>query len=161
MATRQRKPDPERSILESRAAPTAAKLRGIVRDIKDPNDLAEAGWGVVRPRLRPIDPQAMQPLLELREQQAGDLFKVFDESSAPAPGEPAVKWIHRNGATLDVVDPYKAIPYFLLLVRSPESITFESQYTLDMYWAVGRLLFPEPDDALYAEASGRTKPHMS
>ena len=152
MVARQRQPDPERSILENRVVPTTSTYRGVVRDIEDPNDLAEAGWGVVFARdcdqsIR----QALQPLLELREQQAGDLFKVFEGTSAPLPGEPAVKWINRNGATLDVVDPYNGIPYFLLLVGSPESITFEFQYTLDMYWAVGRLFFPEPDDyARYA-----------
>ena len=103
---------------------------------------------------RDCDPsirQALQPLVELRKKQAGDLFKVFEGASAPAPGEPAVKWINRNGATLDVVDPYNGIPYFLLLVGSPESISFEFQYTLDIYWAVGRLFFPTPDEyARYA-----------
>lgn len=143
LAARQRKPDPERSILESRAAPAAASLRGVVAEIEDANDLAEVGWGVVF--ARDCDPsirQTLQPLIELRRKQAGDLFKVFEGSSAPALGEPAVKWINRNGATLNVVDPDNGIPYFLLLVGSPESIAFEFQYTLDIYWAVGRLFFP-------------------
>jgi hypothetical protein len=86
---------------------------------------------------RDCDPSVrlgLQPLIELRKKQAGDLFKLFEGPSAPAPGEPAVKWINRNGATLDVVDPSNGIPYFLLLVGSPESITFEFQYTLDIYW---------------------------
>jgi hypothetical protein len=152
LVARQRRPDPERSALESRAAPDTAELRGVVREIDDPNDLAEVGWGVVF--ARDCDPsirQALLPLLELRKGQAGDLFEVFEGSSAPAPGEPAVKWINRNGARLDVVDPYNGIPYFLLLVGSPESIPFEFQYTLDIYWAVGRLFFPTPDEyARYA-----------
>ena len=152
MAARQRKPDPVRSILESRAAPATAGFRGVVAEIEDPNDLAEAGWGVVF--ARDCDPsirQALQPLVELRKKQAGDLFKVFEGSRAPALGEPAVRWINRNGATLDVVDPYNGIPYFLLLIGSPESIAFEFQYTLDIYWAVGRLFFPTSDEyARYA-----------
>jgi hypothetical protein len=143
MVAGQRKPDPVRSILESRAAAASPKLRGVIAAIDDPNDLAEAGWGIVFARdcdqsIR----QALQPLIELRKKQAGDLFKVFEGSGAPSPGEPAVKWINRNGATLDVVDPYNGIPYFLMLVGSPESIPFEFQYTLDIYWAVGRLFFP-------------------
>jgi hypothetical protein len=152
MAAGQRKPDPERSILESRAAPAAARLRGVVAEIDDPNDLAEVGWGIVFARdCNPSIRLALQPLLELRKKQAGDLFKVFEGPSAPALGEPAVKWINRNGATLDVVDPYNGIPYFLLLVGSPESIAFEFQYTLDIYWAVGRLFFPTSDEyARYA-----------
>jgi hypothetical protein len=152
MAARQRKPDPERSKLETRSALAAAGLRSVVAEIADPNDLAESGWGVVF--ARDCDPsirQALQPLIELRKKQAGDLFKVFEGSSAPAPDEPAVKWINRNGATLDVVDPNNGIPYFLLLIGSPESIAFEFQYTLDIYWAVGRLFFTTSDEyARYA-----------
>jgi len=148
----QRAPDPKRLVLESRVASDGSASRGVVRSIRDPNDLTEAGWGVVF--ARDCDPsvrQALQPLLELREKQAGVLFKVFEGSSAPAPGEPAVKWINRNGATLDVVDPYNGIPYFVLLIGSPESIPFEFQYTLDIYWAVGRLFFPRSADyARYA-----------
>jgi hypothetical protein len=127
--------------------------RGVIAEI-DPNNLAEAGWGILFARdcdqkIR----QALEPLLELRKKEVGALFKVFEGSSAPAPGEPAVKWINRNGATLDVVDPCNGIPYFLLLVGSPESIAFEFQYTLDIYWAVGRLFFPTSDEyARYAES---------
>ncbi|NOU11787.1 MAG: hypothetical protein HOO98_17465, partial [Nitrospira sp.] len=152
MAKREAQPNAERSSLESRTAPDAPKFRGVVREIDDPNNLAEAGWGVVFARdCAPAIRQALQPLIELRKKQAGDLFKLFEGASAPAPGEPAVKWINRNGATLDVVDPYKGIPYFLLLVGSPESIPFELQYTLDMYWAVGRLFFSTPEEyARYA-----------
>jgi hypothetical protein len=154
MSARHREPDPVRSILESRAAPASPKYRGVVVGIDDPNNLAEAGWGVVF--ARDCDPsirQAMEPLLELREKQAGGLFKVFEGTSAPAPSEPAVKWINRNGATLDVVDPYNGIPYFLLLIGSPKSIAFEFQYTLDIYWAVGRLFFPTSDEfARYARS---------
>jgi len=143
MAKREAMPDPERAILEGRVTPTTAKLRAVIGEINDPNDLAESGWGIVF--ARDCDPsirQALQPLVELRKKQASDLFWVFEGPSAPAPGESAVKWINRNGATLDVVDPYNGIPYFLLLVGSPESIPFEFQYTLDMFWAVGRLSFP-------------------
>lgn len=153
LAAREGKPDPERSILENRAAKSAVAF-GVVSEIQNPNDLAEAGWGIVF--ARDCDPsvrQALQPLLDQRKKQAGDLFKVFEGASAPAPGEPAAKWIARNGATLDVVDPHNGIPYFLLLVGSPESISFEFQYTLDIYWAVGRLFFPTSGEyARYAES---------
>src|SRR5262249_814274 len=70
MAGRQRKPDPVRSILESRAAPASAGFRGVVAEIEDPNDLAEVGWGVVF--ARDCDPsirQALQPLVDLRKKQ--------------------------------------------------------------------------------------------
>ncbi|MBX3347990.1 MAG: hypothetical protein KF747_04525 [Nitrospira sp.] len=152
MAKRETMPNGVRFSLETRAAPATAKLRGVVRDIEDPNNLAEAGWGILFARdCDPAIRQALQPLVELRKKQAGDLFKVFEGTSAPAPDELAVKWINRNGATLDVVDPYNGVPYYLLLVGSPESISFEFQYTLDIYWAVGRLYFPTPGEyARYA-----------
>jgi hypothetical protein len=152
LASLQRTPDAERSVLESRLTPAGTEVRGVISEIHDPNVLAEAGWGVVF--ARDCDPsicEALQPILELRRQEAGDLFKVFEGSSAPGPDESAVRWINRNGATLDVVDPNNGIPYYLMLVGSPESIPFEFQYTLDIYWAVGRLFFPSATDyARYA-----------
>jgi hypothetical protein len=141
MVARDRRPNKERSSLEARAVWI---FGGVVSEINDPNNLAETGWGVVF--ARDCDPsvrQALQPLLDLREQEAGDLFRVFEGGSAPAPGESAARWIARNGATLDVVDPHNGIPYYLLLVGSPEAIPFEFQYTLDIYWAVGRLFFAD------------------
>ncbi len=153
-AAREREPDPVRAILENRAAPDAANDRGCIREVGDPNDLAKSGWGIVF--ARDCDPsirQALAPLLDLRKKQAGPLFQVFEGSSAPAPGEPATKWINSNGARLEAVDPCNGIPYFLLLIGSPESIAFEFQYTLDIFWAVGRLSFPTSDEyARYAES---------
>jgi hypothetical protein len=135
-------PDPERTILEGRASPAGTAF-AVVSDIEDPNDLAETGWGVVFARdCDPAVRKALQPLLDQRQAQAGALFKIFEGPAAPAPDEPATKWIARNGATLDVVDPHNGIPYYLLLVGGPESIPFEFQYTLDIYWAVGRAFFP-------------------
>lgn len=153
MAKREAQPDPERSILQKRAAPSGAAF-GVVSEIQNPNDLAEAGWGVVFARdCDEATRDALKPLLEQRKKQAGDLFKVFEGPRAPAPGEAATKWIARHGATLDVVDPHNGIPYFLLLVGSPEAIPFEFQYTLDIYWAVGRLFFPSPEEyARYAKS---------
>ena len=158
MAKREAQPDPERSILQQRAGP-AEGAYGVVSEIQDPNCLAQAGWGVVfardcdKPTRDALKPLLEHRLEELRRQKAEDLFKVFEGPSAPAPGEAATKWIARNGATLDVVDPYNGIPYYLLLVGSPESIPFEFQYTLDIYWAVGRLFFPDPEEyARYARS---------
>ena len=42
---------------------------------RDPQDLASVGWGVVvPPDLDPAVLEALAPLLQLREEQAGDLF---------------------------------------------------------------------------------------
>ena len=152
MVAREALPDHEREVLESRAVPNSAMVRSVIGEINDPNDLAESGWGIVFARDCDLAiKQALQPLIELRKTQAGHLFKVFEGSSAPAPGEAAVSWINRNGATLAVVDPFNGIPYYLLLIGFPESISFEFQYKLDMYWAVGRLSFPSAEEyAQYA-----------
>jgi hypothetical protein len=154
MVARLRRPDPVRSILEDRAAAAAIGHRGVISEITDANELAEAGWGVIFARgCDPSIRQALQPLLELRQKQAGNLFKVFEGPSAPAPDESALQWINRLGARLDVVDPTNGIPYFLLLVGSPDALSFEFQYTLDIYWAVGRLAFVTVDEyARYSES---------
>jgi len=108
----------------------------------DPNDLAEAGWCVVFTKdADPALKQALEPLLKHREAQAGRLFKVFDGVSGFLPGDDARKWIERQGAGFDVVDPEHGVPVYVLLVGSPVEIPFEFQYALDLYWNVGRLHF--------------------
>jgi hypothetical protein len=37
------------------------------------------------------------------------------------------------------------VPFYLLLVASPEEIPFEFQYLLDIYGDVGQLRFDDPD----------------
>ena len=50
----------------------AEEASGRGRIVKDPNDLKQAGWGVVLPGDVPSEVMtALKPLLELREQQAG------------------------------------------------------------------------------------------
>ena len=49
-----------------------------------------------------------------------------------------------RGASFNPVSPTMGVPYYLLLVGSPQEIPFEFQYTLDIYWAVGRLHFDDP-----------------
>ena len=44
-----------------------------------------------------------------------------------------------------MVDPSKGIPYYVMIVASPEDISFEFQYELDLYWAVGRLWLESAD----------------
>jgi hypothetical protein len=114
----------------------------------DPNDLTQAGWGVIFAPSTPADvKEALQALLTHRQAQTGDtLFKVFDRADAPRPGESARDWLSRHNVSLNVVDPFQGVPFYLLIVGSPEEIPFEFQYTIDMFWGVGRIHFPTTDE---------------
>ena len=119
--------------------------------VKDPNDLKQAGWGIVLPGDVPSEVMtALKPLLELRQQQAGSLYK---ELGGYVPGRSPRDWLNSKGVTWGVVDPKKGVPLYLLLLGGPKQIPFEFQYMLDSYWNVGRLDFDSPADyRAYAEA---------
>jgi hypothetical protein len=132
--------------LQRRALDTQAAF-AVLGDT-DPNDLSQAGWGVIFAPGTPAEvKEALQTLLARRQSQTGDeLFKVFDGASAPRLGESARDWLSRQGVSLNVVDPFLGVPFYLLIVGSPEEIPFEFQYTIDMFWGVGRLHFPTADE---------------
>jgi hypothetical protein len=111
--------------------------------------LAEAGWAVMfAPGVEPRVKEALQPLLDHRRGEIDDktLFKVFEGTDSYQPGETASQWLARYKLRLDVVDPALGVPYYLLIVAPPETIPFEFQYALDIYWGVGRLWFPTADE---------------
>lgn len=133
--------------LEAKQAIASGVAYAVVSDIPDPNDLSRTGWGVVF--ARGTDPEAvaaLEPLLARRRREAGALFKVFEGGDAPAPGESAAAWLARHGSSLNIVDPHHGVPFYLLLVGDPTALPYEFQYTLDIYWAVGRLAFDTPDE---------------
>jgi hypothetical protein len=67
---------------------------------------------------------------------------VFDAERGCGPQESARGWVERHGASADIpVDPRRGVPYYLLLVGSPEELSFEFQYELDVEYAVGRIHF--------------------
>jgi len=116
----------------------------------DPRDLSQAGWGIVFPAgadTAPIE-EALAPLIERRRAQAiklhEKLFKIFKGGEGVKPGESASEWLGRQGAgiRLESVNPRAGVPYYLILVGSPEELPMPFQYTLDIFWAVGRLHFP-------------------
>jgi hypothetical protein len=130
-------------VLEARASGVAgnsALIGGV-----EPSDLEQAGWGVIFAAGTSADVRAaLQPLLDRRTAEAEPLFKVFADGAAPQPGETASRWLERHGSSMQVVDPDYGVPYYLLIVGSPEQIPFEFQYALDLYFAVGRLHFDTP-----------------
>jgi hypothetical protein len=141
-------------------SPDYAPVEGV-----DPKDLAQTGWGVIF--ARDADPDikgALEPLLDLRRSQAS-LIKDFRyrELIGGSDGDTKPEFLNRNRAGGGgAVDPDQ-IPYYLLIVGSPESIPFPFQYQLDVQYAVGRLYFDKLNDyANYAQSvveaeSGRVR----
>jgi hypothetical protein len=142
--------DADRSEVRQRGERGAADHLAI-SDV-DPNNLEEAGWCVLfAQNVDAAVKEALGPLLKRRQEQSGQLFKVFEGASSIQPGEDARKWIERQGASFNVVDPAMGVPLYVLLVGSPKDVSFEFQYLLDLYWSVGRLHFDAPEDyARYA-----------
>jgi hypothetical protein len=107
-----------------------------------PEDLARAGWAIVFSTEENDEVRAaLEPLIAYRGgvvEQAR--FKRLDYQ----PGEEWAGWLRRHGTAPGNVDPEK-VPYYLLLVGSPERIPFSFQYLLDVEYAVGRLDFDDAD----------------
>ena len=116
-----------------------------VTDVDDANDLSETGWGVVFAENATADSEtALAALLEHRQRDAKDLFHVFKGADGYKKGETARGWLERHGVSFNPVSPTMGVPFYLLLVGSPEEIPLEFRYSLDIYWAVGRLHFDDP-----------------
>lgn len=106
------------------------------------DDLGDVGWGVVFSADCPAEVRdALKPLLDLRQRQAGDLFKVLSYKA----GEQTRDWYDREGVSIGDAEPEK-VPYYLLLVGSPGQIPFDFQNLLGIDYAVGRLHFEMPAD---------------
>jgi hypothetical protein len=134
---------------------------------QDPTNLAETGWAVIFPFVQPDSEawarqqaiaDALAPLIDLRRAQAGKYFKLYrgpDGYRGPAGGRPPEskqKFLARHGAGPGPSDPEK-VPYYLLLVASPDEIPFPIQYQLDVQYAVGRIHFDSVEDyAAYANS---------
>lgn len=110
----------------------------------DPADVTQAGWAVM---FHHDEDQAVKdalaPLIEHRRQQIGDddKVKVLDYRD----GESRAGWLARHGVGAGTVDPSR-VPYYILLVGSPERIPFTLGHELDVEYAVGRLHFDDVSD---------------
>jgi hypothetical protein len=127
----------------------------------DADDLSEAGWGIIFPAdmdTTAIE-QALTPLINRRRIQTTpvhDLFRIFKGPLGWRAGESATAWLARQGKSaprLDVVNPRAGVPYYLMVVAPPDILPMSFQYTLDTFWAVGRLHFPTVEEyARYAKS---------
>ena len=118
-----------------------------------PNNLERAGWGILYgPTVDKKIKEALEPLIAHRRQEKAKPFVIYDEDGL-LPGEDVYAWLKRRKVRLDQVEPDDGVPYYLMIVASPQDISFEFQYTLDLYWACGRLWFDSPEDfARYAKS---------
>lgn len=120
----------------------------------DTRDLSATGWGVIfgalaDPRIR----AALLPLLNLRRDQAGPLYREFSGPAGYRPHDTKRSFSGRHSApAFGPVDPQR-LPYYLLLVGDPNEIPYSFQYQLDVQYAVGRLHFDTIEEyASYARS---------
>lgn len=120
------------------------------------NDLTRAGWGILYgSNVDENIKRALEPLIKHRQEGGAKPFIVYDgnQEHGLRPNEDVYTWLRRLNVRLDQVEPENGVPYYLLIVASPQDISFEFQYTLDLYWACGRLWFDRPEEfAFYARS---------
>ncbi len=110
----------------------------------DATDVSQAGWGVVfHPDEDEAVLKALQPLIEHRRRQIGDdrLARVLTVQ----PGEGHDQFLARFNVRVGSVEPSR-VPFYLLIVGSPQRIPFSFGHLLDIEYAVGRLHFDAPGD---------------
>jgi hypothetical protein len=140
---------------------------GVGADI-DIADIAQAGWGVIFPANLPVDQvsalkDSLKPLLDLRREQASRIDPSFyREFIGPDlgyhSGESKNDFLKRFGRAPGAANPALGVPFYLLIVGSPEEIPFVFQYQLDVQYGVGRIHFDKFEDyAIYAESVVRAE----
>ncbi len=134
--------------LKYRHALRTEAVMGVREDV-DPVDLAESGWGILFAQVDAVETDpiraALKELLDWRRSQAGDLYREFIGPDAFREGESKNTFLSRHGVAPGPVEPTK-VPYYLLIVGSPQSIPFRFQYQLAVQYAVGRLHFDTVDE---------------
>lgn len=121
----------------------------------DAEDLASSGWGIVfAPGVSDEVREALEKLVEWRRREAGlRRSHYFREDLQYRSGWSAADFVRENGGSpYDPAEP-EDLPYYLLLVGSPQQIPFRFQAELDHQYAVGRVYFESTEHyRQYAES---------
>ena len=120
----------------------------------DPRNLEDSGWGVIFAHdAEPAIAEALQPLLQLRQRQTGSKFRMYGQDAGFRVGvDNKSNFLARNGAGPGPANPDR-VPYYLMIVGSPEKIPYRFQGDLDIQYAVGRIHFETPHEyAAYAQS---------
>jgi hypothetical protein len=142
---------PEMDELRARQEPPQPHLGS---EAENPEDLAEAGWGVIFAADDPAADEiieALRSLLALRREEAGANYREYAGGEGYVQGEPAHRFLARHGVGPGPAVP-GMVPYYLLIVGDPVRIPYEFQHGLDVQYAVGRIHFDTLDEyRSYAE----------
>jgi hypothetical protein len=150
-----RQPAPE-NLRELRYRHESRRLAHLgVKEGVDPKRLDESGWGIVFAQdADPAIKEALAPLLQHRESQAGERYRLYEGDDGYRSGESKSAFLARSPRKMGpgCADPEK-VPYYLLICASPEKIPYRFQNQLDVQFAVGRIHFPTlADYAAYANS---------
>ncbi len=138
--------------LRNRYRQATTKTLGVKEGV-NPLKLEESGWGVIFAHdADPAVKAALKELIDLRRAQAGPYFKIYEGGDGYRPGESKTDFLARHGAGPGPADPDR-VPYYLLIVGSPQQIPYQFQSQLDVQYAVGRICFDSPPEyASYAHS---------
>jgi hypothetical protein len=136
--------DPEHLIELKHRYHTANRAHLGFKEGVDVKNFTETGWGIIfafddGDKIAAWK-EALKPLLDLRKEQTGKLYKEYLGQGAYRPGESKNKFLARHGIAPGSPDPGK-IPYYLMIVGSPETIPYSFQIQLAVQYAVGRIHF--------------------
>lgn len=111
----------------------------------DPAKVQDVGWAVLFPAemhrtLKERIKEALMPLLDLRQHQAGDKFVIYEGEKGYQPDERKDLFFQRLHIREGAADPNE-MPFYVMLVGTPNEIPYRFQYQLDVMRGVGRLDF--------------------